>query len=379
LPPAAPTATKRNAATLARSVSELALLSPGTVTVEACAAIDPIAREWDALVCRTGHPPFLRAGWFAAWWRAFAAGAPLVLTARRERMVGVLALRRRVGALCSPANVHTPGYGIVAEDRDAARALTAAMYATRPRAVALDHLSVADPGLTDLCAAAGAAGHRVQIRQVRRSPYATTQPGVDVDSRLGHKRAHDLRRLERRLAAAGRVEVEVRDGREALEALLVEGFRLEGSGWKSARGTAIASSATTVRFYTDIARWAAAEGLLRLAFLRVGGRGVAFHFALQDTTGYYLLKAGYDPVYRHCAPGRLLMRAMLAEAIAQRVPRFDLLGGDDPWKREWAREHCERVWLRTFASTPLGTVDRALHTAVLHARPVARRTLGRPG
>jgi CelD/BcsL family acetyltransferase involved in cellulose biosynthesis len=360
-------------------VSELALLSPGTVTVEACAAIDPIAPEWDALVCRTGHPPFLRAGWFAAWWRAFAAGAPLVLTARRERMVGVLALHRRAGTLCSPANVHTPGYGIVAEDRGAAPALTAAMYAMRPRAVALDHLSAADPGVTDLCAAAGAAGHRVLIRLLQRAPYATTHADVEVDTRLGRKRAHNLRRFERRLAAAGRVEVEVCDGREALDVLLVEGFRLEGSGWKAARGTAIAAAATTMRFYTDVARWAAAEGLLRLAFLRVGGRGVAFHFALQDRTGYYLLKAGYDPAYRHCAPGRLLMRAMLAEAIAQGVPRFDLLGGDDPWKREWAREHCERVGLRTFASTPLGTVDRALHAAVLHARPVARRTLGHAG
>ena len=351
--------------------------TPGSVTIELSAAIQPIAPEWDALVARTGDPPFLRPGWFTAWWSAFADGAPLVLTARRDRLVGVLPLRRRAGALLSPANVHTPGFGLVAEDREAAHALATALFAARPRMVALDRLAAGDAGLSEVSGAARAAGHRILVRVLQRSPYATLHPGDDLDARLGRKHAHELRRFERRLRAAGRVDVDVCDGRERLEALLAEGFVLEDSGWKAARGTAIASTPATLHFYSGLARWAAHHGLLRLAFLRLDGRGIAFHFALQDATGYYLLKSGYDPAYAHCAPGRLLVRAMLAHTIAQGVPRFDLLGGADPWKREWAREQCTRVTLRTFAPTPLGTIDRALHSAVLYGRPVAKRTLDR--
>jgi CelD/BcsL family acetyltransferase involved in cellulose biosynthesis len=348
-----------------------------SATVQWFDAIAPIADEWDGLVDRTGSPPYLRAGWFGAWWGAFGRGAPQILTVRRDRLVGVLPLRRRGGALVSATNVHTPGFGLLAEDGAAVRALTEALYAERPRTVALDHLAAHDCALDALRTAATDAGHRVLVHPLQRSPYAALSPGDDVDERLGRKRARNLRRFARRLAAVGPVEVDVSDGRERLGELLDEGFRLEASGWKSARGTAIASRAETQRFYTALAGWAADEGLLRLAFLRAAGRGVAFQFALQDASGYYVLKSGYDPDFAHCAPGRLLMRAMLAKAIAAGLPRFDLLGGDDGWKHEWAPEGCERLLVRTFARTPAGAADLALRSAVIYGRPALKRTLGR--
>jgi CelD/BcsL family acetyltransferase involved in cellulose biosynthesis len=358
-------------------VSGPALILPRTPIIDACPAIEPLAAEWDALVCRTGEPPFLRAGWFAAWWKAFGRGQAVVLTARRDRLVGVLPLRRRGGALLSLANVHSPGFGVLAEDEDAARALTAAVFARRPRVVALDHMAAHDPVLDELRASAAQAGHRMLVRPLQRSPYAALCPDDDVDARLGRKRARNLRRFMRRLETYGPVVVDVADGRERCCELLAEGFRVEGSGWKSARGTAIASRPETLRFYSELAAWAAEEGLLRLAFLRAGGVAVAFHLALEDESGYYVLKAGYDPDFAHCAPGRLLMRAMLARAMEAGLPRFDLLGGDDPWKHEWAPEGCDRVLVRTFAPTPTGAADRALRRAVLSARPAVKRTFGR--
>jgi CelD/BcsL family acetyltransferase involved in cellulose biosynthesis len=358
-------------------VSGQALISPCTATVELCTAIAPIADEWEALADRAGAPPYLRAGWFEAWWSAFARDAPLVLTVRRDRLVGVLPLRRRGGAVASATNAHTPGFGIVAEDRAAARALTEALFAGHPRLVSLDHVAADDPTLEELRRSAAGVGHRLLVRTLQRSPYAALVPGEDLDARLGRKRARNLRRFDRRLATVGPVELEVADGRERLETLLEDGFRLEGSGWKAARGTAIASRPATRQFYTDLAVWGAERGLLRLAFLRAGGRRVAFHFALQDRSGCYLLKSGYDPELAHCAPGRLLMRAMIMEAIAGGIPRFDLLGADDAWKREWAPESCERVLLRAFAPTPAGAADRVLRSAVLYGRPAVKRTLER--
>jgi CelD/BcsL family acetyltransferase involved in cellulose biosynthesis len=312
-----------------------------SVSVEARDAIAPIAAEWDALARQASASPFLWPGWFEAWLAAFAPGPPLVLTAWRARLAGVLIVRRRAGALLSLTNAHTPAFGMVADDPAVARALAHALFAS----------------------AAAGAGHAFVQRTLRCSPYATLRPG-------------DLRRFERRLRALGRVELQVADGREELDALLAEGFRLESSGWKAARGTAIASSPVTRRFYSDVARWAAA-GILRLAFLRVDGRGVAFHFALQDASAYYLLKCGYAPEAGHCASGRLLARAMLARALAGGLERFELPGADDPWKREWAREHRASVRVRAFRPTLLGKLDRALQTTVLYGRPLAKRTLAR--
>src|SRR3954452_2947467 len=76
--------------------------------------------------------------------RRSAQGRPLVLTASvRDRLAGVLVLRRRAGALVSATNAHTPAFGVVAEDETAARVLVGAAMARAPRMLALDYLDAA--------------------------------------------------------------------------------------------------------------------------------------------------------------------------------------------------------------------------------------------
>jgi CelD/BcsL family acetyltransferase involved in cellulose biosynthesis len=342
-------------------------------------AIEPLAAEWDALAERVGAPPFVRPGWFAAWWEAFGAGRPLVLAARRRgELAGVLALRRRPGALASPTNAHTPGFGLVAADEVASRALVGAALARAPHGLALDYLDDADPDIDLLQQAAVGAGHATLRLLIERSPYVVLASEEAVAQLPGSKQASNLRRLQRRLETVGRVEVQVADGRERLGALLWEGYRLESSGWKAARGTAILSHLDTSRFYTAVGRWGAEQGLLRLAFLRLDDRPIAFQFGLQDASAYYLLKGGYDPAYRRWAPGRLLARAVIARAAAEGLRRFEFLGPDEPWKRSWARAHRDRVLLHTFAPTLPGTLERVADTALLvYGKPLARRIVAR--
>jgi CelD/BcsL family acetyltransferase involved in cellulose biosynthesis len=348
-------------------------------TVQEHDAIMPLAAEWDALAVRVGALPFVRPGWFAAWWEAFGAGRPLVLSVRRRgELAGVLALRRRAGALASPTNAHSPGFGLVSEAQAASRALVAAALARAPHGLALDYLDDADPDVDLLQRAAVGAGHATLRLLIERSPYVTLESEESVALLPGSKQASNLRRLRRRLEALGRVEVQVADGRERLDPLLRDGFRLESSGWKAARGTAILSRVDTSRFYAAVARWAAEQGLLRLAFLRLDDRPIAFQLALQDASAYYLLKGGYDPAYRRWAPGRLLASAMIARAAGEGLRRYEFLGPDEAWKRAWARAHRDRMLLHTFAPTLPGTLERMADTALLaYGKPLARRLVAR--
>ncbi|HWM12779.1 MAG TPA: GNAT family N-acetyltransferase [Solirubrobacteraceae bacterium] len=349
------------------------------MTIDVYDAIAPPAAEWEALALRTGAPPFARPGWFAAWWPAFGVGDPLVVTAtRRGRLTGVLPLRRRAGVLASPTNAHTPAYGALTEDAAAAGELAGWVFAQRPRRVQLDHVDAADATLPALQRAAARSGHRMLRTVVQRSPYAVLVPGEDVDRRLGAKAAGNLRRIRRRLEEAGHVEMRVETTPARLDRLLEEGFRLESSGWKAERGTAIRSSPSTLRFYVGLARWASGAGLLRLGFLRLDGHAIAFAFGLQDRTAFYLLKGGYDPAHRRFAPGKLLFRSLMAGAVASGAQRFELLGAAEPWKLEWTLHCHERTLVRTYAPTVLGTADRATQTAYLrYGRPFAKRALTR--
>src|SRR5207248_10191222 len=95
--------------------------------------IEPIALEWDELATRAGASPFLRPGWFEAWWRSFGRGRLQIVTLRRDgRLAGVAALERHWGSTLAVANVHSPQFGFLADDLTAERALAEPVFEHRP-------------------------------------------------------------------------------------------------------------------------------------------------------------------------------------------------------------------------------------------------------
>jgi CelD/BcsL family acetyltransferase involved in cellulose biosynthesis len=336
------------------------------------AALSPLVREWDELADRAGAVPWVRPGWVRAWWRAFGHGRLELVTVRRAgRLVGVVPIQRHLGAIGSPTNPHTPGFCLLATDAAARRQLAAELAGRGARRIDLCYLPPAGGGLQELAEAAAGAGYRIATRPLLRSLYTPTDG--DWDAYLRRRNPHrlrGLRRLRRRLERLGSVRVDVHDGSERLEQLLTEGFAVEAAGWKGSRGTAVASQAATSAFYREVARWAAARGTLRLAFLRLDGRPLAFDFALEELGTHWLLKTGYDPAHRTCGPGLLLRFEMLARAFASEVRSYDFLGADDRWKYRWGEGAREVLAFQAFARSGPGLVDWA---ACTYARPAVKR------
>jgi CelD/BcsL family acetyltransferase involved in cellulose biosynthesis len=132
----------------------------------------------------------------------------------------------------------------------------------------------------------------------------------------------------------------------------------------------MASRSETRRFYESIAGWAAQRGWLRLALLRVDGVAIAADLALETDDAHYLLKTGFDPAWRTEAPGMLLRQAMIGRAFERGLHRYEFLGHDDAWKREWTTSVHDQVIFQAFAPTPFGMLDLALQR---YGRPIARR------
>jgi CelD/BcsL family acetyltransferase involved in cellulose biosynthesis len=347
-------------------------VSSAPLTFELHDTIDSLADEWDQLVDRTNASVFLRPGWFAAWFRAFGRGRLELIAARRERhLAGLAALERRGAVLRSLTNWHTPLWAPLAEDDEALRALSRAMVRhARPWL----SLGFVDVGTTELEACREAASScRMRVYTLERSPYVVLQgTWEDFQARLGAKRRGNLRRLWRRLGEQGRVEFEVRDGRADLAQLLEEGFRAEASGWKGERGTAIGSAPHTRRFYEEVAAWASARGSLRLGFLRLDGRALAFDFAVEEGGAHSLLKTGFDAAWHSFAPGLLLRERMIEHCFGQGLETYEFLGDATGWKLEWDDATHERVALEAFRRTPAGAVGWATWA---YARPAANLLL----
>jgi len=334
-------------------------------------AVEAVRDEWDRLADRTGAVPFLRPGWIEAWWRAFGAGRLEVLREEGEgRIRALLPVRHRHGAVTSPSNWHSPGFGVLREDQPAGVALLAELFARRPAQVSLGFLGALGPGLDELTGAAETAGYRCLQRTLERSPFVTVDGDWEGYERsLDRSMRSDLRRCRRRLEELGRVVLDV----EHDTAHLDEALAVESLGWKRKAGTAIVSAQQTACFYTEVARWAAASGRLRLIFLRVDGRPVAFHLALEDNRTYFPLKGGFDPAFHAQSPGRLLIHATLERAFAVGLRRYEFLGGSDAYKLRWATETYDRVLFQAFAPGPVG---RGRWVAFAYGRPLAKRAVG---
>ena len=144
----------------------------------------------------------------------------------------------------------------------------------------------------------------------------------------------------------------------------------------SNRGTAIAAGETTHRFYRAVAEWAGTRGSLRLGFLRVDGRAIAFDFCIEEQGSHYLLKTGFDPAFGHFAPGKLLRLAMIERAFRAGLARYEFLGSADPWKHEWTDTVRSRVLLHSFKASLLGVAE---WSAWAFGRPLAKRALALTG
>ncbi len=348
------------------------------VTFETVAEIDAVAGEWDALVDRVGGSPFARPGWFAAWWNAFGEGRLEILAARAgERLAGIVPLRRRGGIVESLTNAHTPSFELAAEE-DVVAPLAAAIVARGGRG-SVSFVDAGGAGVQQLVAAAAEGNHPFLVTTLQRSPYVSIETDWQTFvAGVGSKRNSDIRRRRRRLEEEGEVSLEIVSGGEQLGRALEEGFALEPSGWKLEERTAILSRAETVRFYTDVATWASARGILRLGFLRLDGRPIAFEYGLEERGRGYLVKGGHDPAFARFAPSTLLLHARLEAAFSEGLESFEFLGDDEPWKRTWTPLVRERVQVQWFPASPLGRARKlALSTYLLQIRPRAKDKLGR--
>ena len=344
--------------------------------VEIHEAIDAVAPEWDELCDATGAPPFLRPGWVGAWWSAFGEGALEIIALRRAgRLAGVLPLERQGNVLKSTANAATEMFEPVVQDAEAARALASAVFARGARRVALLCLSPDAPGLLALRAVAPATGYRMVERTLQRSPFLGTHGDwAAYEAGLDGKLRREIRRRRRLLEAAGRLSLEVADGTERLDHLLDEGFRVEAAAWKGSAGTSIASRLETQAFYLEAARWAAGRGYLRLGFLRLDGRALAFDYCVEDAGVHYLMKTGYDPAHRTFGPGIIMRHEMIARAFSSGLRSYEFLGHDEPWKLRWTDARRERRFVVAFAPSLAGRLDWA---AFAHARPLVKALLRR--
>jgi CelD/BcsL family acetyltransferase involved in cellulose biosynthesis len=328
--------------------------------------------EWDALADRLHGSPFLRPGWVLAWHRAFGRGELELLAVRRAgELAGVLPAEHRRGVVRTPTNWHTPAFGALAVDSAAEREL-ARSFAARGRH--WSDASFLDAG-GSFAGALQAESPRHLARVIQRSPVVRAQ-GIwsEYVKTRSKSRMSSVRRLGRRLAEHGEVAVEVLDGSDNLGAALDAGFAIEASGWKAKAGTAISLIPEVDAFYREVSAWSAERGELRLWFLTLDGRRIAFALCIEAGRSLYELKVGYEETLRRFAPGLLLTSARIQHVFESGLETYEFLGGPDAHKLQWTDDCRDMVRVLGFGAGPKGFL---LAKTFEIGRPLAKSALAR--
>ena len=193
-------------------------------------------------------------------------------------------------------------------------------------------------------------------RGIVRTAPASGTPTLPLDeswtdplARMSSRRRSDFRRAQRRAEELGDVAVELHaPGPEEVASLLDAAITVEAASWKGREGSALASDPERRSFFERYAMLAAEQGILRIAFLRIGEQRAAMQIAVESGGRFWLIKVGYDESFGKASPGTLLMLATVAEAAGSGLRSYEFLGHAEPWTELWTKELRPCVELRAY-------------------------------
>lgn len=357
--------------------------SPGALRthVEIVDSFDSVRTEWEALAARLNPSPFLRVGWVAADWRAYARSNPPRIVCVRDHvgtLLGVAPLQQtsRSAVYSVSMNSYVEWSPLVEPGSEADMA--EAILLVPAARITLRFLRAGTPFLAALERTASRTGWQFRLQPYERSPYIDLAGGIEgFNAAFSSQRRRDLRRRHRRLEELGAVSFDVVTGGTELRAALDEMYAVEASGWKgrAGTGTAIACNPAKVQFYNEVAQWAEQKGWLRLSFLRLDGRVIAAEFGLEVDRTYYTLKTGFDESLSRWSPGRVHFFLLLHELAERGVTRVDMLGHAEEHKLTWTDTLDDYLLVHLFAPTVAGRAQAAAHRTK-HAFQAARGRLG---
>jgi len=327
---------------------------------------------WNNLMKESGiDHPFVSHEWIITWWECFGAGKSLYivliksggrirgivpLMISRERMYGLNV--RRIGTLYNP---HTPMFDfIVPRGEEGIYRIFWAHLCNNSRpwdVLELCQLHEGSATFSELTELANRDRFPAGHWSSGASPYLPISGcWDDYFKSLKKRNRGDIRRQLRRLSASGKPVLEILSSEQESGGALEEGFRIEATGWKGMAGTAIVNQPGVRRFYTRIGERMAKMGQLRLYFLSVNGRRIAFKYCLLVRNKIFLLKTGYDSEYARYSPSNLLTSLVLQDLFKTGETEYNFLGLADPWKLKWTGRLRPHTFLYIFSKTWRGVL-----------------------
>lgn len=340
-------------------------------TLDGLAALRP---EWNGLAA-TAATPLASHNWSHACAQAFGPDAKLAIFLFRDRG-GLRALAPLMiedsgpGARLVSLSHRTgePEQFLYSDQQALVRLCKMMVKSGLP--LSLTRLDSSAPELQSFEAIPRTDAVSIVRRGSTQTAYVPLRPAWDkFEAAMPSSKLAWLRRKGRKLDRAGRVSfVSLAPDPDSLDGLLTEFFRIEAAGWKGRVGTAILKDPWMLRFITAYARNAAADGTLRLFFLKEDEVNIAAQMHVVHASRLWQLKIGYDEQWSKCSPGILLTHEILRYGCEGGLEGCEFLGVAEEWQRRWPVEIRQQSSIRVYPISLRGGLALACDTANLLGR-----------
>jgi CelD/BcsL family acetyltransferase involved in cellulose biosynthesis len=332
-------------------------------TDEELLALEP---EWRSLY-ETSRPrnPFLSFEWTTACRKHLCPNAGLfILLARRARaLVGVAALRVdrergfRVLRFVGDGRSDYQGFLVSPEHPQAERVLVGALEQHRSEW----DLAVLRQ-LNDLHTAVHHAAMPPALRG--RGLDATIAPCLSLSGdwkelcRSGPPSVRRGHRAARKFEREGGT-VERWTGADAAR-FIEDAAEVEVRSWKPDRGISRFAAGAPRELLRQALGALGASGEAELWLARMDGKPVAFLLNFLTPTEVWYYQGAYDQEHRKLFPGGVLHYRCIERAHQAGLAVYDLLSGDEPYKRDWTDGERRLHYLALFPAAPRGYLAYSL-------------------
>lgn len=323
--------------------------------------LEALRDEWDALA-QSFRNPMMSHDWFASCAEAFYGGEDLrvVITRRHGDLSGVAPLAREATPqgerlfLLGASRLYEPSGWLFDSPADLEELLEHTMRLGH--AIVLQRVPVESPLVGVVAALPPTRGVGIVRGATTSLGVVTTGSWEAYYSSLSSHITGNLRRLRRKAEKAiGPISVvRAEPAQSEVDGHLETLVRVEGSGWKARRGSALASRPDLRDFFRRYAHRAAARRQLRVTTVSFGSEIAAIELAVEAYDRIWQLKIGYADALRPYYPGLHLTEASLRAAFDRGLEAYEFLGSAASWEERWAPEERRYRMLAIYPFTTRG-------------------------
>ena len=169
----------------------------------------------------------------------------------------------------------------------------------------------------------------------RKAAYLKLSEADNYQQIIPKKQLKNIKRFEKRLSNQGEILMQIATSKAQVVNAIEDFIRLEQSGWKGEKGSAIGCNNKLRDFYTKCWTDFSDTGKAKIITLTINDVAIASAIAFQQGNSLFLHKIAYDESLSSNGPGSILIKKIIENEFNNKRIQTLCFNTNPPWLARW--------------------------------------------